>query len=302
MRSVGSFLKEAPHMKYRRKTVATPFLFVSLAVRAGFQNCSQPYNIQKAPIASSSVTTAAPPAVCSPLGGSATASINNGLIAELYYLPEGKTTNTVSTFFTSAGVKENAQLFLNNISVPKTYFSSGFQLNDGSFLKDDAGNLLNEYFALDLTSSLVLGASDLPGDYQVAFISDDGVIMQADLGGGMQTIVNNDGQHSATMGCATKYFQMSSGSSIPIHISYFQGPRNYIAFTMLWRPVTSSTAAESYCGTGDDAGNSFYTEPNASSPIGVPTERFNQLLRDGFKVLLNTNFVLPHTVTNPCVN
>ncbi|NJL25109.1 MAG: hypothetical protein HC902_07985 [Calothrix sp. SM1_5_4] len=88
-----------------------------------------------------------------------------------------------------------------------------------------------EWFALDLKGFFSLPADVVPGDYQFAFASDDGAIL--DLDG--KTVLNHDGHHHTTWKCASQPVSLKAGDKLPMRIRYFQGPRVEIALQLFWR-------------------------------------------------------------------
>lgn len=229
--------------------------------------------------------------VCDPKGAGVGAEY--GLSGSLYSATAADAAN-VGTMIAN-GVKLNTTVYLNNLSQPTVYFTDGFTTTGGQKLLDQNGNVLIEYFALDMKSQLTLSDSDPEGNYELAILSDDGSIVNVDQGNGQKLTINNDGEHPTRMGCATQVLSMKHGQTYPIEIQYYQGPRYEIALTMMWRHVSgNSVPAESLCGA---TGNYEFWDP--SQTPSAPTANYQQLLMDGWKVIGEQNFLL-QAGTNPC--
>ena len=242
--------------------------------------------------------------VCDPFGGdSSRAAEKNGIKASLTYLPVEIGQASVSALTTasfSAGsphvVSETTPLYLNQLNVRTTNFTSGFQDGNGDSLRDLDGHVLNEYFALHLESEIQVSAS-LAGDYQFGILSDDGSIMEITPAQGVQkSWIVNDHIHPNTLGCAADVVHLSAGKSLPIHIDYFQGPKWSIALVLLWRknPTSLSDIA---CGSGQS--DDYYFTASASG-IPNPTGHFVDLLSRGWEVVPAEVFFLPNQEINPC--
>jgi hypothetical protein len=160
---------------------------------------------------------------------------------------------------------------------------------------DQNGQVLIEYFALEMKSQLTLSPSDPEGNYELAVLSDDGTVITIDQGNNQIMTINNDGEHPTRMGCATNLLNMKHGATYPIEIKYYQGPRYEIALTLMWRHVSgNSVPNESLCGA---TGNYEFWDPD-NTP-STPTANYQQLLADGWTVVGEQNFLL-QAGTNPC--
>ncbi|HEX4924492.1 MAG TPA: hypothetical protein VFV50_10415 [Bdellovibrionales bacterium] len=234
--------------------------------------------------------------ICDPFSGDLTAC-RGGLTGEIYYLNQQKqeqfralATKSVDFYF-SDGTKLNAVVNLLNLFGSTRRFNLGFPTADGNLVKDDQGNTLVEYFAFKLRSLVKLHTGDEPGYYQFAILSDDGSRLHAQRtpGGGFELLVDNDGNHSTRMGCSSSLVQMTSETRLPIELDYYQGPRDYIALTFMWRKVTPPGSADPLCGAGS---NDFFFGPyphnDYSNAYG-----YGQLVERGWKVLNENNFIAP---------
>jgi len=243
-----------------------------------------------------------PPTVCAP-NGTNPGTPGNGLAGSIRYLTAAEATASrpanVGDLLTrghDAGVK----VVLNDLSVPTVQFTTGFyDPKSGAALRTSAGDVLVEWFGLDLYSELMLSDTESDGFYQLALLSDDGAVLNIDETPTKTgtTLVDNDGEHPTRMGCATKAIRLKKNEPLPIHVKYYQGPRQHIALTLIWRKVASATSAtDASCGlTGNDT---FW---NSNVTPSAPTSKYTDLLARGWKIPAAKNFILPTGSTNPCV-
>ncbi len=236
--------------------------------------------------------------VCDPFDP-AQANYSNGLKGKLYYITQNQTSvNSVEQFFTQ-GILSNTDLYLNRLNVPTQLWTEGFLLPNGDKVKNNLDQILNEYFAFNLESKLVLRPQDAEGLYQLALLSDDGSKLEIlnSSGGVQQTLINNDGVTQTRLGCANSTINMTYSSQVKVRIKYFQGPRNHISLMLLWRKVANGNACslqDSQCGI---SGNNVYFDYNTIP--STPKSAFTQLLSRGWKVLEHENYLLDGQ-NNPC--
>lgn len=254
--------------------------------------CSEARFEQKPPDAN-------PTGICIPgdTGGNAT----NGLVGSLHYLDDSQPRYQTVMEIINNGHKVPQSLFLNQLNTPTVNFQRGFINQSGESLKRDDGNTLYYYFAFDVKSQIQLNGSNPTGNYQLAVISDDGVIVSLDQGSGYQTYIDGDGFNSSRFQCGTTPVNIQAASKIPVRVRYFQGPPTHIALVMMWRPWNGS-AADPFCGKqgsdfGQDANNFFFDSTKIPS---TPTSNYQALLNRGWRPLETSNFELPAGVTNPC--
>lgn len=231
--------------------------------------------------------------VCDPFEGGHDPGLSGGLKANLYYLPTGTTYDYVGDVIAN-GKKSDQFFFFSQLNVPTRLFSLGFPLETGGVVKNDEGEDLVEYFALQFSSILKLGPNDEEGIYELALLSDDGSILKyRDDSGKYVEIVNNDFHHPTRLGCGG-YLDMKRNSEVVIQLSYFQGPRYHISLIPMWRKVSSNTAAEPLCGK---TGNSYWFDFNNQTPQAP----YKELLGRGWKPISASNYQIPQTVAfNPC--
>lgn len=234
--------------------------------------------------------------VCDPMGGEGNPGIHDGLIAELFYLPDtGVGYNSVDRYI-EEGIRSSQELFFTDVNIPTRVFSDGFPKQTGGVVQTDDNRDLYENFALRFKSTLKLSESNPEGEYELALLSDDGAILRiVDEDGAARVVVDNDGNHPTRMGCGdTVYFDEST--SYDVIMDYYQGPRYHISLIPMWRRVTDSTAQETECGK---KGNSRYFDYNNGS---TPKSAYTDMLLRGWEPIAAENWHLPPLAGyNPCV-
>ncbi len=168
------------------------------------------------------------PVVCDPfsVGSACALDTDSGLIGRIYYLANGVGVQS----YIDRGTDLGLTLIMSHLDIPKRDWSSGFPGPDG-VLKDTSGNVLNEWFALDILGYFTLPTSFAEGNYQFAVASDDGSILN--LAG--SEIVNNDGTHGVQWKCSSSFPELKHNSMLPIRLRYNQGPRYAIALQVFFR-------------------------------------------------------------------
>jgi hypothetical protein len=234
--------------------------------------------------------------VCDPMGGPGTQGATDGLIAQLFYLKQGQSHYQDVASYINLGTASTQKLFFSQINIPTRVFNTGFPKETGGIVQNDEGADLIEYFALRFKSVLKLAAGDLPGQYELALLADDGSIMKIiDEDGVKRVVVDNDLDHPTRMGCGQKLY-FDSTSSYDVELDYYQGPRQHIALIPLWRRVTDTTTQEVECGK---LGNERYFDYNNNS---TPQKSYLDMLLRGWKPIAAANWHLPPmAIFNPCV-
>ncbi|MGB0452484.1 MAG: hypothetical protein ACPGJV_02130 [Bacteriovoracaceae bacterium] len=219
----------------------------------------------------------------------------NGIVGVLYDGKKQKFKNYYD--FVDKGVQSESAIFLNDINTPTRKFDEGFELSNGSKVTNEEGSALFEYFALNLKGNLRLRDDQEPGYYQLALISDDGSILDLNLNGEFETIVDNNRQTPTRMACANQAVYLERGQEIPFDVGYFQGPRYHIALMLMWRKVEiSEIPFEKHCGK---KGNSYFFDFNKVP--SEPKQAFQELEDNGWEVLKSSNYTLPGKLSvNPC--
>lgn len=195
----------------------------------------------------------------------------------------------LTSFTTATSVSLANKLYFSQVNVPTRSFSSGFPRLDGGKIKDDSNRDLLEYFRLDLDGFIELAPGMTAGDYEFAVLADDGAEIR--LGAGSPVYASSPGLQQTTLVCGTSSVYMRPGETLPMKLSYFQGPRYHIALMLLWRPA--STTAESLCGR---SGNDLWFDS-----AQAPKPKYLELQSRGWNVVPTPSFRLPdEELLNPC--
>jgi len=199
------------------------------------------------------------------------------------------------------GTRLDAVVFMGALDLLPNRFTDGFPVSGGGRLLNPDGSALTEFFSLHLESTVELSPTDAPGDYQFALLSDDGSLLRIKESSYETTLIANDGAHAPWLICASRAVTFSSNTRLPVKLDYFQGPRDQLAVSLLWRKVENSapaTLADAACNQGGP--DYFYTFP-AAPAAPAPTAEWNSFISRGWAPLKAANFVLPAGVgSNPC--
>jgi hypothetical protein len=251
--------------------------------------------------------------VCSPFGGGPI-TVTSGLKAELRYISSSSALSVseknslLSVKYFEDGnpnvIKATQSVYVPDVNVPSRVFDQGFTSSNGQTLKDNNGSVLIEYFALRMESLLKLSPTDPDGYYELATLSDDGTVLEAQINGVWTTLINNDGPRSTTMGCMNQKIFLDKNSRLPIRLYYNQGPRTEIANVLVWNYRGTNPAADS--STISDAtirsncgriSRTEYWNP-ADSSVGPWFQ--DMVSNQGWKIIKSDNFQLPENEVNPC--
>lgn len=236
--------------------------------------------------------------VCDPFNSIPADNLQQGIRASLHYRTEGMPIFNTSEDFVTFAKKSDQKLFFADLNVPTRKFEEGFSTQSNDVLKDDKGYRLIEHFGLKFDTLLTLGAEDEETDYELAILSDDGatlkVLTSTEGVPGSQVLISNEGEHETRMGCSTQTISMTKDTTLPIQLTYYQGPRYFISNVLLWRKA-SEAGKDPLCGV---KGNDLYFDPNKGS---APKKAFLDLQARGWKVLGTENFHIPKDDYNPCV-
>ncbi|MFZ3231573.1 MAG: fibronectin type III domain-containing protein [Pseudobdellovibrio sp.] len=239
--------------------------------------------------------------ICNPFGDGPTTQTNyeKGIKAELFYRTLAMPRLYSSVDYVQFAQKSDQSIFLSDMNVPTRMFTEGFANASGSYLKNDSGEKLIEYFGLKMTTNLVLSDNDPDGEYELALLSDDGTTLTLKSGTDISAddkLIANDGDHPTRMGCSTHTITMRRNVMVPIEVTFYQGPRYHIANVLMWRK-SSEAGKDSLCG---QLGNNLFYNPDANS---APQQAVKDLLSRGWSVLIPDNFMVSSTKVdyNPCV-
>lgn len=241
--------------------------------------------------------------VCDPFDpdSSSETSRTQGVLGHLYYLDDTQPHySKVSDYIEFGHAVTDIDLYFNQLYIPTRPFDRGFVTQGGYAITTLQGDTLYEWFALRFQGQIHLGSNDLPGDYQLALLSDDGSVwtLDANQDGEMELKVDNDGTHGTRMGCSNEKLSLQPGDKVAFQIDYYQGPRYHIALIPMWRPYPEDPAelVDPHCGM---TSNTRYFDSTQNPP--APAQAYNDLLDRGWKPLTADNFSLPEQEgSNPC--
>lgn len=235
-----------------------------------------------------------PSVVCDPFNPpNGSADEHSGLIGSLKYLSDSMPRYGSVIDYLANGVSVPTTIWMSQVNVPPQNFDRGFIGGNGQALTSNEGYTLFQYFSLSFTSDLKKPAGAASSYFQIALLSDDGAILQANKGSGFETLINNDGAHISRMKCATSTVELASADSrIPIRLDYFQGPATELALMLFWREVSGPGAdlSDPLC---DAEGRTLFFDPSTSTP----TQAYEDFLGRGWSVIPTDSFV----TENPCL-
>lgn len=227
-----------------------------------------------------------------------TTTYENGIKGQLFYRDKGQDRFYKTTDYFEKTTPSDKTVFLSDVNVPTRIFTDGFTTPTGETLKTNGGEKLVEYFALKMTTNIILTEEDEAGEYELALVSDDGanlIIKGADTGSD-EVLIANDGDHGTKMGCAARTVRFRKNVMLPVEITYYQGPLYNIANVLVWRKATEAGKDPS-C---NKVGNRLYWDYKNKSE---PQPEFTGMQSRGWKVLKPGNFVVAKDKGeyNPCV-
>jgi len=238
--------------------------------------------------------------LCDPFHGGNSPGEHYGVRGDIYYLDQTQPQYSEVSKYIEFGHLVEIPLFLNDINVPTRAWESGFVSQNSTSVKNEAEELLIEWFALRLRSGIQLSANDAPGDYQFALLSDDGAVFkQLQSDGSSTVLVDNDGNHPTKMGCGMDRVNFTSNTLLPFNLDWYQGPRNHISLILMWRPYPTNPndVIDPLCG---QSGNGLYFD--STQTPSVPQQAYSDLLSRGWKPLTPENYYLGSEITNPCAS
>lgn len=220
-----------------------------------------------------------------------------GLKGNLWYLSEQQRLNPFTQVdrYINEGVKANVLIYMAQLFIPTKPWTTGFVATDGTVIKDNSGQTLFEYFALQFETLVKLDPSlDREGKYQFAILSDDGSVVEIKdtPAAPWRTFINNDGNHPTQLGCDLQGVTLNTASRVPMRIKYYQGPRRHIALTLLWRPFPTDTAAVNDPLCGQPGNNERFFGPVDTNPPNFQDFGYGELVKRGWKPLTPANFIL----------
>lgn len=187
--------------------------------------------------------------ICDPFASSANSSCGNeappttdptvrhGLIGNIFYLDPtsaGLESKKVEDYL-NQGSRIPQRVLLTQFDIHPVSFSLGFPTSKGP-LMNPFGEVLIEWFALDLGGFFRLGPDDQEGFYQLALATDDG--SKLEINGTLE--IDNDAIHSYRFKCS-RLIYFEKDKDYDLRLKYFQGPRYEIALRLLWRAQSKSS-------------------------------------------------------------
>lgn len=149
--------------------------------------------------------------------------------------------------------------------------------------------------------------ADAEGEYEIALLADDGVILEISENAmePYRPIIDADRGHSTSLHCATRRLVFDRSTTKTIRLRYFNNSSE-LALVLLYRKVTPSTTAEPFCGDWDQAMRGdfstqalrrYFGAPPESNPIktheeycAMPNTRYGKLCERGWAPLTPSHF------------
>lgn len=221
---------------------------------------------------------------------------NRGLRGAITVPSAGRTPSnylSLDVFEGTGGRELSTKLYFSDVNVPTRAFDKGFPRLGGGLIKDDQDHTLVEYFRIDLDGFIELGSAMPEGDYELAILADDGA--QLELGRERTVYASNPSHTETKLMCGGgQTVRLRHNETLPLNLSYFQGPRYHIALMLLWRQATGE--AEPLCG---QKGNNLWFD--STKTPSKPQAAFRALESRGWSVVPATAFRLPDDeILNPC--
>jgi hypothetical protein len=211
----------------------------------------------------------------------------NGLRGEVRYVYSNQFIN-VDGMVKNEYTKVPGDLYLTSLNVPTQMWDRGFSVKDGSLVRKENGEVLNEYFGLNLQGSIALGPNDPEGLYQFALISDDDAMVKfLDPKDQKEKVLLRNGGGPTKISCTSFAVELKKDRKIPISVNYVQQPRFHIAMMLMWKKVGSENPSnDPSCFI--PASNEIFFDPTQKP--SVPNENFRTMERNGWKVLGPDNY------------
>ncbi len=248
-----------------------------------------------------SISTDPAKTVCDPFANNNTHlgyALNHGIQATLSYIPSGSPNPARIADFAARATAVDATLFMDEINVPTRPFDLGFVNQNGDTIVNQSGNTLYENFSVTMNSELILTERDSDGPYQFMLLADDGATLEIDRGSGFELLINNDGTHPTKAINSTSAIYLDHQRSLPIRVTYYQGPRYHISVVLMWRPFPTAGQAINDPLNGQQGNSLFWDSTLRPS---APQTAYTDLVSRGWKVVSAFNYQLPASIANnPC--
>ncbi len=239
-------------MKPAKLKVISLFTFGFISLILVFQNCAKQVKFSEASISALSTSSVVEQSViCDPFsaGSNCSAASNSGgLIGDMFYLTSENFHQDLNsarlTNYFNEGYRVEKKIVLSELNFPKRSFINGFptgidESGQVTFIKNNQGETLVEYFALRLVGNISVDA-EAEGSYEFSLESDDGSSMSIDG----KRLIDNDGTHGMVR-VESGLFSLKRNIKYPINVNYFQGPRTEIGLIMQWRKCLSLSSGTS---------------------------------------------------------
>jgi hypothetical protein len=217
-----------------------------------------------------------------------------GLIGNVRYIdPKDEALFRSTDAFLERGTKVPYKVYLKDVFVPTVAWTEGFKMANGTKVyveRNGTQDALYEYFSIHAKSNLVLTQAEEAGYYQLALLADDGASLDVlEPGKSTYTRMMDLGWGPEKLGCSYKAIYLAKGQKLPIKVGYFQGPREHISLSLLWRKVDREDAPlDKDC--GNFPGIEYYF--NSTVRPTQQKEPFLQLLERKWKPVAHENFLL----------
>lgn len=247
--------------------------------------------------------------ICDPLGGDdGFVDSTKGLVGNIRLLNDSSNLSIrhrLSGYLDEALSHQVADstIFMSNVNVPQRSFDEGFSSEEGDTLQVN-GETLIEYFNVNLDSIIKIesnsqypsGAAVIPGEYEIAVISDDGsklLINESGTVAGQVPYLHADDAQAPRMVCGAQdsegkptYLNFAEGKSFKMTLNYFQGQRHGIALQMFWRKKGTGSSYSAHCGS-----------------LVYPADLQTKMFDEGWSIIPPSVFNLPEQYdNNACIN
>lgn len=265
--------------------------------------------------------------LCDPFNANETACSvgRTGLVGRLYYQPPSLPDSDYNVEsgldgewkindYLTRGV-DVGEIVLSRLFLPTQSQYRGFEKSNGDFVRRKPEHQptsrpdapLKNFFAVSVEGALGLTPADAEGEYEIALLADDGVILEISENAmePYRPIIDADRGHSTSLHCATRRLVFDRSTTKTIRLRYFNNSSE-LALVLLYRKVTPSTTAEPFCGDWDQAMRGdfstqalrrYFGAPPESNPIktheeycAMPNTRYGKLCERGWAPLTPSHF------------
>ncbi len=169
-----------------------------------------------------------------------------GIRAKLY---QGAPNSQVLDDFMVRGKLINENIYLSKLAIEPRNFTKGFEQNSGEMLKDENGDVLVEWFGLDMESYIKLRDDQEEGYYTFMSNIDDGFELDLLSNNEWQRAIGYDAWTPPKYHCYTTKegsqsvaFRFTADTILKMKARYFQGPRYHISMELYMKKVADLDA------------------------------------------------------------